>query len=319
MTTKPEAIGLGPGKPIAAFDVGGTDIKAALVDAGGTVRGVRRMPTPRDAARPAEAVLEAVTAIMAALVEENPDIRSEAVGLVVPGVVDEQAGVGIHSENLGWRDAPFRERGESLLGLPVSVGHDVRAAGEAEKSLGAARPYDDVMVMVIGTGISAAVFCGGRLHDGGGYAGEIGHLMVEPGGPACACGSAGCLEAVASAAAIARRYAQLSGIAVEGARQVVARMREGDATATRVWHLAVDSLARALAATATVLAPEAVVIGGGLSHAGEDLFEPLRRRLDATLTFQRRPALLPALIGEDAGLVGAALRARRGAETGAPR
>jgi len=129
-------------------------------------------------------------------------------------------------------------------------------------------------------------------------------------GPVCACGGAGCLEAVASAGAIARRYSQASGVLVSGAKDVLDRAHGGDVQAIQVWESALDALALDLSHTVALLAPEAIVIGGGLSQAGAALFEQLQARLDAILTFQRRPQLLRASIGADAGVIGAAIRAR---------
>lgn len=300
---------LGAGAPVVAFDVGGTDVKAALVDADGRLVELVRVPTPRAGAATGEAVVETVAGLARRFAEQHPDVVPAAAGLLVPGQVDEEAGVGVFAENLGWRDFPFRARAEDALGLPVSFSHDVRGAGEAERRLGAAAPYRDVVVVAIGTGIAAAIFVDGNLYAGGGLAGELGHSRVAD-GPACACGGVGCLEAVASASAIARRYGALSGAEAAGAREVLQLAEAGDAVARQVWDSALDALALGLSHTVALLAPEAIVLGGGLAQAGAALFDPLAARLDAILTFHRRPVLLPARIGEDAGVIGAALRAR---------
>lgn len=300
---------LGAGEPVLAFDVGGTDTKAALVDAGGRLVSVVRIPTPHAGTATGEAVVSALDGLAARFRAEHPEIVPQAAGLLVPGHVDDDAGVGIFAENLGWHDFPFRDRAGKTLGMPVSFSHDVRGAGEAEHRLGAAAPYRDVVVMVIGTGIAGAIFVDGRLYAGGGLAGEMGHSRVAD-GPLCACGGIGCLEAVASAAAIARRYNAATGADLPGAREVLARAEAGDPVAAQVWESALDALALDLSHTVALLAPEAVVIGGGLAQAGPALFEPLAEKLDRILTFHRRPVLLPASIGENAGVIGAALRAR---------
>ena len=300
---------LGWGSPVLAFDVGGTDMKAALIDSSGAIRELERIPTPHDGERTADAVLSTLADAAARFDAAHPDVVPVAAGLLVPGHVDDETGVGIWSENLNWRDVPFRDRFEALIGVPVSFSHDVRGAGEAEHRLGAAAPFSDVVVMAIGTGIAGAIFTGGTLYTGGGMAGEMGHSRVAD-GPACACGGTGCLEAVASAAAIARRYNARTGAAVTGAKEVVERAEAGDVDAAWVWESALDALALDLSHTVALLAPQAIVIAGGLSQAGPALSEPLARRLDAILTFQRRPQLLAASIGENAGVIGAALRAR---------
>lgn len=299
----------GPGAAVLAFDVGGTDMKAALLDDEGQLRESLRVPTPLAGERTGERVIESVVGLSRELGSRHPDVRPAAAGLLVPGHVDDVAGIGVFAENLGWKDFPFRARAEAELGVPVGFGHDVRGAGEAEHRLGAARGFDDVLVVTIGTGIAAAVFIEGRMYTGGGLAGEIGHDRVAE-GPMCACGGRGCLEAVASAAAIARRYAARTGRSVAGAKEVLELGRRGDANAAAVWGSALDALALGFSHVVALLAPQAIVIGGGLSGAGEELLQPLRERLDGILTFHRRPRLLTASIGADAGLYGAALTAR---------
>ena len=300
---------LGAGQAVLAFDVGGTDMKAALVDGLGAIRDVVRVPTPLDGDRTAAAVVSRIGELARELLHDHPGVCPRAAGLLVPGQVDDENGVGVFSENLGWRDYPFRDRAEATLGVPVAFGHDVRGAGEAEYRLGAAAPFQDVVVMAIGTGIAGAIFIQGKLYAGHSLAGEMGHSKVAD-GPLCACGGSGCLEAVASAGAIARRYTLATGRQVAGAKEVLDRVVMGDLDAREIWESALDALALDLSHTVALLAPEAIVIGGGLSQAGAALFEPLESRLEAILTFHRRPRLLPASIGENAGVIGAALLAR---------
>jgi glucokinase len=279
------------------------------VDARGRIIDLLRRPTPLEGERTGERVVEAAVGLAAEFRRTHPEVVPAAAGLVVPGHVDEQRGVGVIAENLGWRDFPFRDRASAALGMPVSFSHDVRAAGEAERRLGAAAGFRDVVVVAIGTGIAGAIFIDDALYTGGGMAGEMGHSRVAD-GPECACGGRGCLEAVASAAAIARRYTALTGVPVAGAREVLERARSGEPAARQIWDSALDALALGLSHTVALLAPEAIVIGGGLAQAGDDLFPPLADRLDGILTFHRRPQLLAARIGQDAGVIGAALRAR---------
>ena len=146
---------------------------------------------------------EAVARVLALAEAASHDVA--AVGVVLPGVVDESIGVGAWSENLGWRDVAFGDLLRSRLDVPVAIGHDVRAWGAAERRWGAGRGLSDVAVVVIGTGISAALVVDGRPLVARGFAGEIGHLRVAGDEP-CACGGTGCLEAVASAAGIVRAY-----------------------------------------------------------------------------------------------------------------
>jgi glucokinase len=301
---------LGVGGAVIAFDVGGTDTKSALFDETGRMLGLTRTPTPHRGADTATAVLEHVQELTLQKAQEFPAVMPVAAGLIVPGLVDDDRGIGIHATNLNWSDVPFKQLVEARLGIPASFSHDVRAAGQAEHRLGAARPYNDVVVMVIGTGIASALFIDGRPYIAGGYAGEIGHSVVDPAGPLCSCGAHGCLESIGSAGAIARRYQERTGIKPSGAKEVLELAKDGDVAAAEVWSDALNALALSIAQLTAVLAPEAVVIGGGLAQAGDALFVPLRERVDALLSFHRRPELVPASIGENAGLFGAALRAR---------
>lgn len=316
VSSGPAPASLGPGAAVLAVDVGGTDTKTAVVDEAGVVREVLRRTTPHDGVRTGERVVDEIVEVAAELGARHPGVVPTALGLVVPGVVDDERGVGVWSENLGWRDMPFADVASARLGMPVSLGHDVAAAGWAELQRGAAAGYRDALVVTLGTGIAAAVLLDGRPHRGGGMAGEIGHARVAD-GPDCVCGGRGCLEAVASAAAIARRYTAATGTPVAGSREVLAAADDGDRAARAVWDEALDALALGLSHAVALLAPQVIVLGGGLSHAGDALLAPLGRRLDDLLTFHRRPVLLRARLGGDAGVLGAALRAREVAPGGA--
>jgi len=279
-----------------------------VVDRDSTVRSRLRRPTPaRD--RGPEEILTAILATVEELTAAAPrDGGVRAVGLAVTGIVDERRGMAVHSENVGWRNVPVRSRIEQATGLPVGFGHDVRAGTLAEWRLGAGRGLEDLVFVPIGTGVSAGVVVGGRLLTGDGYAGEIGHVDVGHGEP-CTCGGRGCVEALASAAAIARRYAAASGRPVAGAGEVAERLVAGDPVARRVWDEATGALALALAWTSAVLAPQAILLGGGLARSGGLLFDPLGVALGRHLGVVRRPRLLPAALGADAGFLGAALLA----------
>lgn len=301
---------LGPGPAIVAVDVGGTDTKCAVVDAQGEVIDVWRTPTPRSAEDPAGATARAVADLLAQARQRHPDLSLAALGVAVPGQVDEARGLGLFSSNLGWRNAALRDLIAARVDVPVAFAHDVRSAGRAERELGAARGAADAVVIVIGTGIAAAVITGGVLQVAGGGAGEIGHSLSTSAGEVCSCGAVGCLETVASAGAIERRYRARTGLAVDGARGVLRAAEDGDAVAQAIWDDALTALAEAIARLAAVLSPEVVVIGGGLAQAGEALLNPVAERVDALLSFHRRPKLVPALLGEDAGVWGVALAAR---------
>lgn len=300
---------MGDDDAILAIDVGGTDTKSALLDSAAQLSDIQRRPTPVRPEGSGDAVVETVVAILNEYRAAWPSRKIRAIGLIAPGLVDERKGVGIFSANLGWRDYPFTERIAAATGLPVTFGHDVGAAGEAEVRIGAGRGLSDVVVMIIGTGVAAAVFCEGRRVRGGGYAGELGHAEV-PGGEPCRCGAHGCLETVGAAGAIARRYSERSGREVDGAREVLRLQASGDADAAAVVADAIDALAFSICQLAAFLGTEAVVIGGGLAQAGKQLFGPLEEAVEKRLSFHRRPRLLAASLGQDAGLIGAGLLAQ---------
>lgn len=295
---------------IVAIDVGGTSVKAALVGADLTPVTSTRVPTRRrDGTVEVEQISELIDELAGQATARGASVT--AAGVVVPGVVDEQ-GVVRAAVNLGWRDLPLRQRLAERTSLPLRVGHDVRAGGLAEFTVGAAAGARNAMFMPIGTGIAASVLVDGHALVADGYAGEIGHVVVEPNGPLCACGQHGCLEPVSAASGIVRRYAERAGAPVRDAAEVVDRVRAGEAVAVGVWQDAIAGLATALTMAVTLLAPEVIVVGGGLAESGDVLLAPLREELAKRLTFQRQPTVVPASLGDNAGCIGAALLARQG-------
>ena len=287
---------------VLAIDVGGTGIKAALIDGAGAV--LRRDERPTPAADGPDAVVAAVRAVARELAE--PSVA--AVGVVVPGAVDVTAGVARYSANLGWRDVPLRDLLSADLGRPVTIEHDVLAAGLAEAALGRARGLSDCLIMVIGTGIAGVITSGGTvLHGARDLAGEIGHIPVYPDGDVCACGQRGCLETYASAAAIARRYTALCG-RTSDAKTIVAA-RQDDPLAARVWADATRALGIALAAYTMLLDPTSIVLGGGLAEARDALLVPVRSELTDRLVWRPAPAVELSALGARAGQLGAAVLA----------
>ena len=299
---------------VVALDVGGTGMKAALVDDAYRTLVTRRMPTPRE--QGPGAVVERILATVVDLHQEalRRELRVRAAGVVVPGIVDEQRGVAVFAVNIGWRDVALVDLLRARLDLPIAFGHDVRAGGLAEGELGAARGVRDYLFLPIGTGIAGAVVLGGEPYAGHGYAGELGHIVLNPTGPECPCGARGCLETIASAAAIALRYNERTGSAVD-AVEVGRRVAAGEPAAVSVWTDAVQALGGVIAGYACVLAPDIVVVGGGLAEAGDTLLTPLARATDSRLPFQQRPKLVPAQLGDQAGVLGAAVLAWRRAAT----
>jgi glucokinase len=291
---------------VAAVDVGGTRIKAALVTAAYDTLAAVTTPTPKDIAAGIGAVVHtAVTDLLTMAAHDDRPARLVGCGVVVPGLVDELRGVGVYSVNLGWRDLPIRDPVASALGVPTVVGHDVRAGLLAETRLGAARGARHALFLPIGTGIAGALLLDGAVITADGRAGELGHLVIDPAGPPCGCGATGCLEVIASAAAVEREYAARAG-GTASAEEVGVRATAGDPDAAAVWARAVAALAQAIVATVTITGVDLVLIGGGLAESGAALLDPLRAEVASRVTLQRPPRLEKAAFGVRAGCVGAA-------------
>lgn len=289
---------------VIALDAGGTEIKAGLVR-GNEILDEKRWPTERELGP-----LHARDQILLAVNEMHKAHPSgKAIGLVVPGVVDVDNGVAIYSENIKWRDIPFGKLINEMTGLPVGFGHDVRAGGIAESRFGSGIGYSNSLFLPIGTGISGAIIINGELYEDI-YAGEIGHMDVDSGFP-CACGSTGCLESISTGPSITRIYGERSGKTIGNSAEVLERAKSGDQIASQVWLEAANALAKALMAYITILAPEVIILGGGVSKAGADLIDPIEKYFDKKITFQRRPQLKIAALGDSAGMIGAGILGTR--------
>jgi glucokinase len=296
---------------VIGVDVGGTTIKAALLDSEGLEYGRSERPTPRHLGP--DAVVATTIDIIAELRARVPESgRVGAVGLVVPGVVDPQQGIAVYAANIGWRQLHLRQIVAEAVDLPVVLDHDVRAAGLAELELGAGRGLQDVLYVALGTGVAAAVITRGEVVAGAtDRAGELGHLPVFPDGEPCACGQRGCTETYASAAALSRRYTAASGISDVPAYDVVSRAAAGDALADAIFNDAITALGRALVHYVLLMDPELILIGGGMSASGAALLHPLTREVQAGLAWRPAPTILIGQFAGDAGRRGAALLAWR--------
>ncbi|KOV70350.1 ROK family transcriptional regulator [Streptomyces sp. AS58] len=300
---------------VAALDIGGTKIAGALVDGGGRI--VMRAQRPTPAQQDGDTVMRAVEEVMGELTATPLWGRAHAVGIGSAGPVDASAGTVSPVNVPGWRDYPLVERVRAAAGgLPVELIGDGVAITAAEHWQGAARGHDNALCMVVSTGVGGGLVLNGRLHSGPtGNAGHIGHISVDLDGDLCPCGARGCVERIASGPNIARR-------ALEGgwrpgpdgdssAAAVAAAARAGDPVAVASFARAAQALAAGIAATATLVEIDIAVIGGGVGKAGDVLLSPLRKALGdyATLSFVQRLTVVPAQMGTDAGLVGAAAAA----------
>lgn len=316
------------GALVCGIDVGGTKLLAVAFAADDPTgwRLERRVPTPRST----DALVSAAAAVVEELQVEATAAGVgdlSAVGLGIAGLVDRSGVVRVGPNIPGIVDCPVGLRLADLLGVPVAVENDASAAAWGEHVAGAGRAVDELLVVTLGTGIGTGMVSGGRLVTGAhGFAGEAGHMVVDPNGPPCPCGQRGCWERFASGSGLGRlardaaeagdlrRVVEQAGGDPEAVRgeHVTAAAEAGDPQALVVLDTFAGWVALGLANLTNVLDPEAIVIGGGLVRSGDTLLEPVRRWYERRLYATDRrppPRLLAASLGEQAGAIGAALLA----------
>lgn len=295
---------------VAALDVGGTRIKAALVDRDLSPVLSLVLPTPPDLASALVATVAATVERLAAeAAAAGVRVAVRGCGLVVPGLVDEPAGVGLLSVNLGWKDLPIREPVAAALSLPTVLGHDVRAGLRAEVRLGAARGARHALFMPLGTGIAGALMLDGRVIRADGWAGELGHVVIDPRGPLCNCGNRGCLEAIAGGPAVLDELRDHLGSLKLG--DVVLQAMAGDARCIRAIADAGRHIGIAAANLCNLLDPERVVVGGELARAGELLLGPMRHAVERSIIVNEdlMPDIVQGQLGVRAATLGAVAHA----------
>lgn len=299
---------------VVGFDLGGTDLKAALVR-DGAVAAFARVPSRVGEGRqgPMRAMHDALEALGAG----PGDL--DAVGVGCPGVVDPGSGAlrGDTPHLPHWRDFPLRAEVADHFDLPVAVDNDANAAAFGEHALGAGRGARALVMVTLGTGIGCGLVLDGRVHRGAwGGAGEIGHVPLGHGGLACRCGVPGCVEPEASGSGLVRAAAA-AGLVATSAEQVFALAAAGDVAAVRLVARLADRLGALLATVTAVVNPDVVLVGGGLANAGEALMTPLRDavRHYGLPSLVAGLALERAALGDRAGAIGAAALAGAVART----
>lgn len=285
---------------VLAVDIGGTKLAAAVVEDDGRLVSRAQLPTPLGDSELLWAALEQVC--LQAL-SSSGDPTVDGVGVGASGPMRWPDGVIAPLNIPGWRGGfPLRERLSERFGA-TRLHNDAICFAAGEHWRGAGMRADHMLGMVVSTGVGGGLVLGGRLADGAsGNAGHIGHVLVEPDGPLCGCGAYGCLEAVARGPAIAARaWAPTAEAAAEDARA-------GEERARISFERAGVALGRAIASVAAVCDLELAVVGGGVSRSGDLLFGPARQELSrrAKLDFLAGLRIVPAALGGDAGLVGAA-------------
>ena len=306
------------------IDLGGTYIKYGLVSEVGEIIGKGKLPTPAGCGY-AE-TMEVIASAVRGFAKHGALVCGLGIG--APGVVDGEKGIVRLSGNLGWENKPFARDLSESLGIPVTLTNDANAAAFGEYACGAGSDYKSVVLITLGTGVGSGIVLNGKLYEGNEGAGaELGHEVIRFGGEKCACGRRGCFEAYASATALIKqtkramekdRQSKLwqlcSGdIELLNGKTAFDGAKEGDKMAKRVVNNYLRYLSEGLANIANAFRPEAILIGGGISAQGEGLTKPLQKRVDKLLLGHGAYApvkIKTASLGNDAGLVGAAMLAK---------
>jgi glucokinase len=300
-----------PGRPVLALDIGGTKLAAAVVDRGGRVSAAARVPTPHNRKLDADTLWKTVLSLLDRFTSGVGARSFVGVGVGCGGPMTWPDGHVSPLNIPAWRDFPLRDLlRERFPGVPVRVHNDAVCVAVGEHWRGAGRGSDNVLGMVVSTGVGGGLVLGGHLVDGAsGNAGHIGHVVVDPDGPECECGGRGCLEAIARGPAVAAwARSQGWGSARSTARDVADDAARGHPVAVAALARVGDALGVAIASATHLLDLDVVAVGGGLSQAGPLLLGPLEDafRRHARMAWARKVRVVPAALGQEAGLVGAA-------------
>lgn len=300
-----------------AIDIGGTKMAAAVVGRDGQLITSARIATAPDAS--AEGLFRALERLCQdVMFSSGGDVV--AIGVGCGGPMEYPAG-NVSPLNIpAWRNFPLRARLAEALGRPCVVDNDAKALALGERWQGAGRGSNNMLGMVVSTGVGGGIILDGRLlHGHAGNAGHIGHVVVWPGGPLCGCGGRGCIEGVASGTGLTRRLAEALGSGVESslaagssAAEIAVAARAGDSLAMELFRTAGEGVGRGIASAAALLDLELVVIGGSIALRAWDLLgPPLEAELKraARLDFTRNVRVVHAQLGDQAGLFGAAVLA----------
>ncbi len=312
-------------KVVAGIDIGGTKIAVALENLSGEKIAVRRLPTQVEIG--AYAIIETVFQAITEMLEENR-AKLVAAGIGCPSPLDVEKGLVMSPSNLrDWNNFPIAELFRERFKVPVALDNDANAAALGEYVYGAGRGYKNIVYVTVSTGIGGGIILNGEiLHGVSGDSGEIGHTIVQPDGIRCNCGSIGCLETICAGVHIARRARErladgepslmnemTANINEVTTKTVVEAVRRGDKLAIEIWDETCRFLAIGIANVISILAPEAVIIGGGISAAGDLLFAPLRRLLPEFVSMipAEKINIIPAELGGESGVCGALVMAKK--------
>ena len=306
------------------IDLGGTGIAVGIVDETGKI--IQKGSAPTLAMRPYQEIVKDMAAASLETLKEAgltlQDVHS--IGIGVPGIANPDTGVVVFCTNLSWHDVPLREEFQKYIDKPVFIDNDATVAGYAESVAGISAGCQSSVFLTLGTGVGGGIVINGKPWSGYHNVGsEIGHITLELDGEPCTCGNKGCLERYCSATAIIRMARQALLVHPESlimdmcrnnpenvnGKLVFDAAREGDETALKVFRRYVKYLAQAINTIVAFLDPEVIVLGGGISKAGDFLLDAVKAEVPQYLLFKTMPyaRIEIASLGADAGIIGAAM------------
>ncbi len=286
------------------FDIGGTNIKAGVLDDEFNILAENTKLFPRGENH--EVVLETMEEMVFELLSvvkfKYEDISS--IGVAVPGTLDTHNEIVLHAYNLGFHHLPLKALlEEKFNGIPVSLANDADAAALGELYKGAFVGCKTAVLFTLGTGVGGGLILGGKLFNGGmGHGVEIGHMRLIYNGPLCTCGNRGCIETVCSA-----KFFEDQGLI---AKEVMEQAKDGDKRSLEIFNEYIGYLSDAIISVSMLLDPEVIALGGGISQAGDFLFDPLRKLVEEKSFFKFPHKTVPTVLGNKAGFIGAALLSR---------
>lgn len=300
---------------LVAIDLGGTNLKIALLDAGYRIISRRAMDTKRFVKR--HELISAIVSSVNMIIEDNRLSKKSilGIGLGLPGPIDAERGLVHFFPNIpGWKEVRLQAILKSSLRLPVFIDNDANLAALAEYKLGAARGAMNAVCVTLGTGVGGGLIFGGKLYRGSTFAaGELGHMPINENGPRCNCGGIACIEAYIGNLRIMRQARGLfkRGITLE---ELSLLAKKKNKKALKVWGVAGKRLGVALSGAVNLLNPDVIVIGGGVADAGRALFDRVAEtvRTQAMSVQAKHVRIVKAKLGKDAGLFGAAILAKEG-------
>ena len=309
------------------IDLGGTSIKAGLVDEQGKILCKATCPTLVE--RGARPVVDDMAKLSLEVIEKGgytlDDVK--AIGIGLPGIQDPRTGIVPFCTNLYWHEVPVIEWMQETIKKPIYIGNDATVAGLAESVAGVSAGIENSVFLTLGTGVGGGIVLGGRVYSGtNGVGSELGHMITVIDGELCTCGNRGCWERYASATALIRMGREaaekhpesLIAASVNGrlddidAKVVIDAAKAGDDAASEVFERYVHYLCAGLVNIINFIDPEVIVLGGGVSHAGQFLLDAVNRRLPSMVFYKTMPYARVALatLGNDAGIIGAAMLGR---------